>query len=68
MHSLVQGAHGPCVFLWTVRFKVHDCAFSFVRTSTFVFLSLFHPFLFELAFGVNMKVLDKDVRFLMLLV
>jgi len=39
-----------------------------VRTLVFAFLSLFALFCFELAFGVNKKILDKDVIFIMVLV
>jgi hypothetical protein len=39
-----------------------------VRTSILAFFSLFTLFYFELAFGEHMKVLDKDISFLMDLV
>jgi len=34
----------------------------------FTFLAFFTLFCFELAFGVNIKVLDKDFSFLMVLI
>jgi len=62
-HDRPRAWHGPCV-----HSALFGTAVRAVRTSVFAFLCCFTHFCFELAFGVNMKVLNNFVSFPMNLV
>ena len=77
-HGRACAYHGPCVHssLFGTAVRVHGMGRSCARHGPFVlsglrfshFLCFFTHFCFELAFGVNMKVLDNFVSFPMDLV